>query len=130
MLLRSYGRTCITGPLPQAFYRLADTSSGTRLRAHGARPGDTAIVLARKLVGRDRFVSLLTHLQGEARPIALELHVAPLLRAPPALPPLAQLVGLAAQLIARGAVAALVDLGRGARTLPLTLTLTLTVCLT
>ena len=24
---------------PQAFYRLADTTSGTRLRAHGARPG-------------------------------------------------------------------------------------------
>ena len=98
---------------PQAFYRLADTTSGTRLSAHGARPGDTALDLARKLVGRDRFVSLLTRLQGEARPLALEIHVAPLLRAPPALPPLAQLASLATQLIARGAVAALVDLGGG-----------------
>ena len=50
------------------------------------------------------------------RPLALELHVAPLLCAPSALPPLAQLAGLATQLIARSAVAALADLGRGALT--------------
>ena len=42
--------------------------------------------------------------------------MAPLLCAPSALPPLAQLAGLATQLIARSAVAALADLGRGALT--------------
>ena len=62
--------------LPQAFYRLNDTTSGARLRALGARPGDTAIDLARKLAGRDRFVSLLTRLQGEARsPLPKPMHV-------------------------------------------------------